>query len=144
MNGINESTSTAAGIADSAHSAGPVIDAHVHALPAALLRQVADREVDGFAAAPVDGGWRVVLPGGATRLVRAGMTDTGRRADRAARQGLTGQVVSPWLDAQPVEGMAEADARDWARRLNAALAEQELTGTAATANTVLGTVAVTP
>ncbi|HEY1703962.1 MAG TPA: amidohydrolase family protein [Trebonia sp.] len=150
MNGINESTSTATGIADSTHSAGPIIDAHVHALPAALLREVADRDVDGFSAAPVDGGWRVVLPGGATRLVRAGMTDTGRRADWAARQGLTGQVVSPWLDAQPVEGMAEADARDWARRLNAALAGQELTGTEAaqrdtgTANTVLATVAVTP
>jgi aminocarboxymuconate-semialdehyde decarboxylase len=155
MNGINESIGdgTATGTADSTHSAGPVIDAHVHALPAALLRQIAERDTDGFSAAPVDGGWRVVLPGGATRLVRPGMTDTGRRADWAARQGLTGQVVSPWLDAQPVEGMAEADARDWARRLNAALAEQELTGTRAagrdtgtapTANTVLATVAVTP
>jgi aminocarboxymuconate-semialdehyde decarboxylase len=148
MNGINESTGTAAGIGDNTPTAGPVIDAHVHALPAALLRQIADRDVDGFSAAPVDGGWRVILPGGATRIVRAGMTDTGRRADWAGRQGLTGQVVSPWLDAQPVEGMAEGHARDWARRLNAALAEQELAGpeagAAATANTTLATVALTP
>lgn len=67
------------------------------------------------------------------------MTDTGRRADWAARQGLTGHVVSPWLDAQPTGAMSEAAARDWARRLNAALAEQER----AAGNEVLATVAVT-
>ena len=53
------------------------------------------------------------------------MTDTGERAEWAGRQGLTGQIVSPWLDAQPTGSMPEGAARDWARGLNAALAEQE-------------------
>jgi aminocarboxymuconate-semialdehyde decarboxylase len=123
-----------------AESAAPVIDTHVHTLPLALLRQIADREVDGFSAAPADGGWRIQLPGSQpARFVRAPMTDARRRADWAAGQGLTGQVVSPWLDAQPTAAMPEAAARDWARRLNAALAEQE----EARGHAVLGTVAVT-
>jgi len=66
------------------------------------------------------------------------MTDTGQRRGWAARQALTGQVVSPWLDAQPTGAMSEAAARDWARRLNAALAEQER----AAGNEALATVAV--
>jgi aminocarboxymuconate-semialdehyde decarboxylase len=125
---------------DGADSPPPVIDIHVHALPVALLGEIAGRETDGWSAERVDGGWRVTLPGhDAPRLVRSPMTDTGRRADWAARQGLTGQVVSPWLDAQPTGAMGEAAARDWARRLNAALAEQER----AAGNEVLATVAVT-
>ncbi len=134
MNGISTS------FADGGDSPPPVIDIHVHALPVALLGEIADRETDGWSAERVDGGWRVTLPGNdAPRLVRAPMTDTGRRADWAARQGLTGQVVSPWLDAQPTGAMSEAAARDWARRLNAALAEQER----AAGNEALATVAVT-
>lgn len=137
MNGIDESNASPA---DGADSAAPVIDAHVHALPAGLLRQIAGREVDGFSAARTDEGWRVTLPGGQSpRSVRNPMTDEDRRADWAARHGLTGQVVSPWLDAQPVAGMPDTEARDWARRLNAALAEQET----AAGNAVLATVAVT-
>ena len=134
MNGISAS------FTDGGDSRLPVIDIHVHALPAALLGEIAGRETDGWSAEPVDGGWRVTHPGtDAPRLVRAPMTDTGRRAEWAARQGLTGQVVSPWLDAQPTGAMSEAAARDWARRLNAALAEQER----AAGNEVLATVAVT-
>jgi aminocarboxymuconate-semialdehyde decarboxylase len=134
MNGISTS------FTDGGDSPLPVIDIPVHALPAALLGEIAVRETDGWSAERVDGGWRVTLPGiDAPRLVRAPMTDTGRRADWAARQGLTGQVVSPWLDAQPTGAMGEAAARDWARRLNAALAEQER----AAGNEVLATVAVT-
>jgi len=134
MNGISTS------FTDSGGSPPPVIDIHVHALPSALIGEIADRETDGWSAERVDGGWRVTRPGNdAPRLVRAPMTDTGRRADWAARQGLTGHVVSPWLDAQPTGAMSEAAARDWARRLNAALAEQER----AAGNEVLATVAVT-
>ena len=137
MDEIDESSGSRRADAD---SAAPVIDTHVHALPVALVRQIADHEIHGFSAAPADGGWRVHLPGGQPpRLVRAPMTDAGRRASWAAGQGLTGQVVSPWLDAQPTEAMAETDARDWARRLNSALAEQE----EGHGQAVLGTVAVT-
>ncbi|HEY1822279.1 MAG TPA: amidohydrolase family protein [Trebonia sp.] len=133
MNGLNPS-------AADGHESAPVIDIHVHALPLALLREISDRTVDGWSADRVDGGWRVSLPGDdSPRLVRAPMTDTGRRADWAAAQGLTRQVVSPWLDAQPVGAMPQAAARDWARRLNAALAEQEN----AAGNDKLATVALT-
>lgn len=121
-----------------AHS--PVIDIHVHALPAALLGEIAGREVGGWSADRVDGGWRVSVPGQATpRFVRASMADAARRADWAAARGLTGQVVAPWLDAQPPGAMTPAAARDWARRLNAALAEQEQ----AHGNGALATVAIT-
>lgn len=137
MKEIDVTSNSQSGGAD---SAAPVIDTHVHALPVALLRQIADREVDGFSAAPLDGGWRIQLPGGdSPRFVRTPMTDAARRAEWAGRQGLTGQVVSPWLDAQPTAPMPEAAARDWARRLNVALAEQE----EANGHAVLGTVAVT-
>lgn len=137
MNGIDESNGSAA---DSANSMAPVIDTHVHALPAGLLREIAGRDVDGFSAQRADGGWQVTLPAGQSpRFVRNPMTDEDRRADWAARHGLTGQVVSPWLDAQPVAGMPDAEARDWARRLNAALAEQA----AAHGHAALATVAFT-
>ena len=123
MNGIDESSGSSARAAD---SAPPVIDIHAHALPAALLDEVTAREVDGVSAARADGGWLVSLPGSpAPRLVRPLMADAGRRAAWAADRGLTTQVVSPWLDAQPTAAMPEAAARDWARRLNAALTEQE-------------------
>ncbi|HWG02876.1 MAG TPA: amidohydrolase family protein [Trebonia sp.] len=105
----------------------PVIDIHAHALPAALLDEITAREIDGISAARADGGWRVSLPGSpAPRLVRPLMTDAGRRAAWTADRGLTAQVISPWLDAQPTAAMPDAAARDWARRLNAALIEQEL------------------
>jgi aminocarboxymuconate-semialdehyde decarboxylase len=119
-------------------SASPLIDTHIHALPLSLLNQITDHEVDGLSAAKVDGGWRVSVPGGAEpKLVRPPMTDAGRRAAWARTQGLTAQIVSPWLDAQPTGAMPEAAARDWARRLNTALAEQE------NGNGVLATVALT-
>jgi aminocarboxymuconate-semialdehyde decarboxylase len=118
----------------------PVIDIHVHALPAALLAEIEGRDSGGWSAERVDAGWRVSVPGlDAPRLVRAPMTDGGRRAEWAAKQGLTRQVVSPWLDAQPTGAMRADAARDWARRLNAALAGQER----AHGNQALATVAVT-
>jgi len=118
----------------------PVIDIHVHALPAALLAEIAGRDADGWSAERVDAGWRVCVPGlDAPKLVRAPMTDAGRRAEWAAKQGLTRQVVSPWLDAQPTGAMRAGAARDWARRLNAALAGQEREY----GNQVLATVPVT-
>jgi aminocarboxymuconate-semialdehyde decarboxylase len=131
MNAINDSCPDS--------GAPPVIDIHVHALPAVLLAEIAGREVDGWSADRVDGGWRISLPGDAPRLVRAPMADTGRRSAWAAGQGLTAQVVSPWLDAQPTGAMPPGAARDWARRLNTALAEQEH----AAGNEVLATVAIT-
>jgi aminocarboxymuconate-semialdehyde decarboxylase len=131
MNGIDESDR---------HSVSPVIDIHVHALPAALLGEITDHEVDGLSAVRTDGGWRVSVPGSPQpKLVRPPMADPGRRAAWARARGLTSQVVSPWLDAQPTAAMPDAVARDWARRLNAALAEQEQEA----GHGVLATVAIT-
>lgn len=123
---------------NAAESAPPVIDTHVHALPASLLDDITSREVDGFSASPADGGWRVSAPGWPQpRLVRPLMVNADRRAAWAGTQGLTAQIVSPWLDAQPGGAMPAPAARDWAQRLNTALAEQE------PANAVLATVALT-
>jgi len=116
----------------------PVIDTHVHAIPESLLREVSSRETDGVSASAAEGGWLVTLPGTKPKLVRPLMTDAARRAARAADQGVTAQLVSPWLDAQPTDAMSQAQARDWSRRLNGALAEQE------DGNGVLATVALGP
>jgi aminocarboxymuconate-semialdehyde decarboxylase len=135
MSTIDESCESSLNKTD---SESPVIDIHVHGLPARLLDEITGREVDGVSAArTVGGGWEVSLPGSPARLVRPPMADAARRAEWARAQGLTSQVVSPWLDAQPTGAMPDAAARDWARRLNAALAEQER------GHAVLATVAMT-
>jgi aminocarboxymuconate-semialdehyde decarboxylase len=116
----------------------PIIDCHVHALPSALLEAIAARPVHGWSAERVDAGWRVSAPGETgPKLVRPPMVDAPRRAAWAEGQGLTTQIVSPWLDAQPTAAMPAADARDWAARLNEALLEQET----AAGNAVLATLA---
>jgi aminocarboxymuconate-semialdehyde decarboxylase len=140
MNGIDESRESSLDTAelDTGDSASQVIDVHVHALPVSLLDEVSDREVDGVSASRVDGGWRVSVPGDPQpKLVRPRMADAGQRAAWSKAQGLTSQVVSPWLDAQPTGAMPATAARDWARRLNIGLAEQEH------GNAVLATVALT-
>jgi aminocarboxymuconate-semialdehyde decarboxylase len=117
---------------------GSVVDAHVHALPLSLLEQATQGEIDGVSAAPSADGYLVTLPGlPQPKLVRPGMISTQKRAAWALGQGVTRQIVAPWLDAQPTAAMAPAAARDWARRLNAALAEQE------DGNGVLASVALT-
>ena len=112
---------------DNGNAGSPVIDTHVHSLPEPLLRSVAGQESGsgGVAVRKTDDGWLVTLPGSAPKLVRPPMADAARRAVIATKQGVTAQVVSPWLDAQPTEAMSEGQARDWSRRLNEALAEQE-------------------
>ncbi|MGH3279180.1 MAG: amidohydrolase family protein [Trebonia sp.] len=111
----------------------------MHALPAALLDEITDHAVDGLSAVRMGSGWQVSLPGiPGPKLVRPPMADAGLRAAWAQKTGLDSQVVSPWLDAQPTAAMPPRAARDWARRLNAALLEQEA------GHAVLATVAITP
>ncbi|HEY0535498.1 MAG TPA: amidohydrolase family protein [Actinoplanes sp.] len=115
-----------------------IIDCHVHALPSALLEELAARPVHGWSAERVEAGWRVSAPGGTVpKLVRPPMVDAPRRAAWAEGQGLTTQIVSPWLDAQPTAAMPARAARDWAIRLNEALLEQET----AAGNAALATLA---
>jgi aminocarboxymuconate-semialdehyde decarboxylase len=99
----------------------PVVDCHAHVVPAALLASLEATPAPGFAAARVDGGWRLELPGGGRRLIKPGMTEAGARADYLDRHGITGQVLSPWVDLQPPPSLPAGEARSWARRLTRAL-----------------------
>ncbi len=100
-----------------------VVDVHAHVVPAMLLDQLADGEVDGFAATRTDAGWVVSVPGvGDTRPVGARMLEPALRAKWQQGTGITRHVLSPWLDIQ-FGKTSPADARDWARRLNDALSE---------------------
>lgn len=115
-----------------------VIDTHVHAVPGALIKRLAAKDTDGLSATKSEAGWSVSFPESSTpRLVRQSMVDPARHAAWAREKGITSQVISPWLDIQPTSAMPDRAARDWARRLNTALAEQEH------GNQVLATVAMT-
>jgi aminocarboxymuconate-semialdehyde decarboxylase len=103
--------------------AGAAIDVHAHVVPASLLAGLAARDVHGFSAERTDQGWVVTVPGsGPTRPIGARMSEPGPRRDWMARTGVTEQVLSPWMDVQSGE-LAPAAARDWALRLNDAMAE---------------------
>ncbi len=105
----------------------PVVDCHAHAVPAALLASLCDssRGINGFDAQATDQGWLVDLPrGGAPRLVRRKLGSNEIRDRWLQDQGISCQVLSPWMDIQPTAAMPAADARDWARRLNAALLDE--------------------
>ena len=113
--------------AEESLSEGPVIDCHAHAVPSALLEDLCARPdgIHGFAAQPTDQGWLVTVPGSAApRLVRPKMAATDLRSRWLDEQGISSQVLSPWMDIQPTAAMAPQAARDWARRLNAAMLEE--------------------
>lgn len=102
-----------------------VVDCHAHAVPEALLSEIAGAERSGgFSARRVEQGWRVRTPGGEDRLIREGMFLAERRGAIAAARGLDVQVLSPWIDLQPTPDLTPADSRSWARRINEALATE--------------------
>jgi aminocarboxymuconate-semialdehyde decarboxylase len=108
-------------------ASAPVIDCHAHAVPAALLASLCEtlRGINGFDAQSTEQGWLVDLPGGgASRLVRPKMGSSEMRDHWLQDQGISGQMLSPWMDVQPTAAMTAADARDWSRRLNAALLDE--------------------
>jgi len=108
-------------------ASAPVVDCHAHAVPAALLASLCEssRGINGFGAQATDQGWVVDLPGGgASRLVRPKMGSSEMRDRWLHDQGISCQVLSPWMDVQPTAAMTAADARDWARRLNVALLDE--------------------
>ena len=51
------------------------------------------------------------------------MVEVETRQDWCRRHGIAVQVLSPWMDIQPTHAMSAADSRDWARRLNASMAD---------------------
>jgi aminocarboxymuconate-semialdehyde decarboxylase len=103
---------------------GEVFDAHAHIVPLSLLAELSSRprELDGFSATRTGQGWVVSVPGmGETRPIGARMTEPELRREWMARIGVSRQVLSPWLDIQAGK-LAAGPARDWARRLNDAMA----------------------
>ena len=108
-------------------ASAPVVDCHAHAVPAALLTSLSESSggISGFNAQVTEEGWQVDLPGGgASRLVRRKMASSEMRDRWLQDQGISCQVLSPWIDVQPTAAMAAAGARDWARRLNAAMLDE--------------------
>jgi aminocarboxymuconate-semialdehyde decarboxylase len=103
-----------------------VIDCHAHTVPAALLDDLSSRAdgIHGFTARRADDGWLVQQPGEADPLqLSVKMVDAELRDKWRADQDVSAQVMSPWMDIQPTAAMRPAEARDWARRLNAAMVE---------------------
>lgn len=106
----------------SAPASEAAVDVHAHVVPASLLAELAAGPVAGFGAARTDRGWVVTVPGtGPTRPIGARMTDEAPHRAWLAQTGVTSQVISPWMDVQSGT-MSPAEARDWARRLNDAMA----------------------
>lgn len=106
-----------------AEPTGSAVDVHAHVVPSSLLAELARRGAEGFSAERTDKGWIVTVPGsGPTRPIGARMTDAGPRREWMSRTGVTEQVLSPWMDVQTGDLEPKA-ARDWARRLNDAMAE---------------------
>jgi aminocarboxymuconate-semialdehyde decarboxylase len=116
------------------------LDVHAHIVPPALLTDLAETEHNGFSARRTDAGWVVSVPGsGDTRPTRPRMTETGPRLAWLAEQGIGRQVLSPWLDIQSGAFRDAGAARDWARRVNAAMcASAGEFGTVALASVALG------
>jgi aminocarboxymuconate-semialdehyde decarboxylase len=104
---------------------GVVVDVHAHVVPPSLLAELSATSagIHGFTAERIDKGWVVTVPGsGPTRPVGARMTEVGPRRVWMSRTGIAEQVLSPWMDVQSGDLEPKA-ARDWARRLNDAMAE---------------------
>jgi aminocarboxymuconate-semialdehyde decarboxylase len=102
-----------------------VVDCHAHAVPEALLQEIAGVEAAGaFGARRGDQGWHIRTPEGDDRLIREGMFRAERRAAMAVARRVDLQVLSPWMDLQPTPAMPASDARSWARRINEALAAE--------------------
>jgi aminocarboxymuconate-semialdehyde decarboxylase len=103
---------------------GVAVDVHAHVVPPSLLAELsaASAGIHGFTAERVDRGWVVTVPGsGPTRPAGARMTEVGPRRVWMSRRAITEQVLSPWMDLQAGDLKPRA-ARDWARRLNDAMA----------------------
>jgi aminocarboxymuconate-semialdehyde decarboxylase len=122
---VERRTDSVTGPTNDETGGGAVLDVHAHVVPPSLLAELADgsTKTQGFSADRTDKGWVVTVPGaGPTRPVGARMTDPGPRREWMARTGVTGQVLSPWMDVQSGD-LSPAAAKDWTRRLNDAMAE---------------------
>jgi aminocarboxymuconate-semialdehyde decarboxylase len=98
------------------------IDVHGHAVPQAFLDDVVHSQPGGVSAELADGSYVLTFPGGKPlRPVAGVMLDTADRKDWLDRQGVTHQVVAPWLDITGQE-LPAAEGAVWVRELNDAMA----------------------
>jgi aminocarboxymuconate-semialdehyde decarboxylase len=102
-----------------------LVDVHAHAVPTALMADLAAGRVR-FPHVEVrrHGGSHIVAFNGGppTRPLAAGLTDPGLRGAWLAEQGIARQVVGGWLDIFGYE-LASDEGADWAAALTGALAE---------------------
>lgn len=98
------------------------IDVHGHCVPREFLSEIGRTSAFGAKVDHYDGRWVVRMPGAAQLRPIAGvMLDGLERAQWLADQGLSHQVVAPWLDIQGQE-LPVSVGRDWAALLNDTLA----------------------
>ncbi len=99
------------------------VDVHGHCVPRAFLDEVVALQPFGVRAEAHAGRYFVTMPGRQTlRPVAGVMLDGPERWEWLAGQGITHQVVGPWLDIQGQE-LPARDGTRWARLLNEALAQ---------------------
>ena len=99
------------------------VDVHGHAVPRAFLDEVVRHRPFGVEAETAGGKYLVTFPGQKRlRPVAGFMLDTADRGGWFAEQGVSHQVVAPWLDLHGQE-LPAADGARWVALLNDAVAE---------------------
>ena len=103
-----------------------IIDSHAHLVPPDVVARLREGAADypSIAVEPVGDSVRLAFAGGAfTRPIAPGLFDIDGRHAWLKAQGITHQVVGPWLDMTGYEVPA-SEGVAWSRMLNASLWEQ--------------------
>jgi len=102
---------------------GFAVDVHAHAVPSALVAELAAGRIrfPHVAVERIGSGHALAFGGGPpTRPIAAGLTDAGRRDAWLTEQGIARQVVGGWLDMFGYE-LPAGEGADWAVALTEAL-----------------------
>ena len=102
---------------------GFAVDVHAHAVPSALVAELATGRIrfPHVAVERIGSGHALAFGGGPpTRPIAAGLTDAGRRDAWLTEQGIARQVVGGWLDIFGYE-LPAGEGADWAVALTEAL-----------------------
>lgn len=111
-----------AGGGSGSRGSGPVIDTHIHAVPASLVREVEAAAFRGVSADRSEAGLRFRFPGmQPSPPAPAGLTDFVALAARGLKQGIDAQIVAPWTDLLGYT-LRRRDASTWSHAYNEAQA----------------------